>query len=270
VADPRAALETYVHLTAASIRARAQYRLSFALDFAATFVAGVTDFLVILVLFSHLPVIGGWSLPEVALLYGLAGMSFALADMLVGHLDAFDEQVRTGRFDVLLVRPHGSLFQVLASELAIRRLGKLAQAAAVLTYALAGVHVDWTPLRAALLPLTVLTGTAIFSGVWIAGASITFWTTDVREVVNAFTYGGSFLSSYPVNLFGTWVRRFLAFAVPMAFVAYYPCLVILGRDDLVAGLPWLGLLAPVVGAVTLAAGRGIWQVGVRHYRSTGS
>jgi viologen exporter family transport system permease protein len=270
VADPLAALETYAHLAAASIRSRAQYRLSFALDFVGTFVSALTDFVAILVLFSHLPVLGGWTLPEVSLLYGVAGISFALTDMLVGHLDGFGELIRTGTFDVLLVRPHGSLFQVVASELAIRRLGKLSQAAAVLLYAVANAPVAWSAPKVALLLLTLGTGTAIYAGIWVAGAAIAFWTTEIREVANAFTYGGSYLASYPINLFGVWLRRFLAFVVPAAFVAYYPCVVILGKPDPVAGLPWLGLLAPVVALATLAAGRLVWQLGVRHYRSTGS
>jgi ABC-2 type transport system permease protein len=200
----------------------------------------------------------------------VAGISFAVTDMLIGHLDTFGELIRTGTFDVLLVRPHGSLFQVVASELAIRRLGKLAQATAVLVYALIAVHVAWTPLKVALLLVTLVSGTAIFAGVWIAGASISFWTTDIREVTNVFTYGGSFLASYPIGIFGAWLRRFLAFVVPMAFVAYYPCVTILGKHDPVAGQPWLGLLSPVVALATLAAGRQAWQIGVRHYRSTGS
>ena len=270
MAEPLATLETYTRLVGASIRSRAQYRLSFVLDFVATFTSALTDFLAILVLFSHVPVLGGWSRPEVAFLYGLAGITFALTDMLVGHLDGFDELIRTGTFDVLLVRPHGSLFQVVASELAVRRLGKVAQAGAVLVYALATVHVAWSPVKAGLLLVTFLSGTAIYAGIWVAGASISFWTTQVREVVNAFTYGGNYLASYPINLFGVWLRRFLAFVVPAAFVAYYPCVVILGKTDPVAGLPWLGYLSPVVAVATLAAGRLAWQLGVRRYRSTGS
>lgn len=270
MAELLAGVETYLHLAGASIRARAQYRLSFALDFVATFAGGLTDFVAILVLFAHLPALGGWSLPEIALLYGVAGVSFALTDMLIGHLDGFGELIRTGAFDVLLLRPHGSLFQVVASEFAVRRLGRLAQSFAVLGYAVANVHVAWTPLRVAVLLVSFASGTAIFAGIWIAGTSISFWTVEIREVVNAFTYGGSYLASYPVNIFGVWLRRFLAFVVPAAFVAYYPCVVVLGKSDPVAGLPWLGLLSPVVAAATLAAGQAAWRLGVRHYRSTGS
>jgi ABC-2 type transport system permease protein len=276
VAEPRPALpilaelEAYWRLVGGSVRARAQYRISFVMDIVASFIGSIGDLLAILVIFSHLPVLGGWTRPEVCVLYGLAGISFGLTDMLVGDLDRLGDLIRMGTFDIVMLRPLGSLLQVIASELQVRRLGRVAQAAVPLVWGMANVNVDWNPARLLMLPVTVIGGIAIFSGVWIAGASISFWTSESREVANTFTYGGNFLTSYPVNLFGDWLRRFMAFVVPLAFVAYYPCLVILGKPDPILGRPELGLLSPAIAAMALAAGRGLWRLGARHYQSTGS
>ena len=265
-----AALVTYAHLAGASVRARAQYRLSFALDFAGAFLAGLTDFVVILVLFAHLPRLGGWSLPEIAFLYGVSGVSFAMTDMLLGHLDSFGETIRTGAFDVMLLRPLSSLYQAASAEFAIRRLGRVAQAASVLAYALSRLPVVWTPGRLLALALTLVCGTVIYSGIWIAGGSINFWTSELRELPNSFTYGGNMLTSYPLTIFTGWLRRLVTLLAPLAFVSYYPALLVLGRPDPLLGTPWLGLLTPGVAVATLLAGRAVWQTGVRRYRSTGS
>jgi len=270
VAERLGPLTTYRRLAGASIRARAQYRLTFGLDFAAQFVAGLSDFLAILVIFHHLPQLGGWSLPEVAFLYGMAGISFALTDLWIGQLDTLGHMIRLGTFDVFLVRPLGSLFQVAASELQVKRLAKAGQAGAVFAYALANLHVAWSPARILMIAVAIGSGAAIFSGVWIAGSAISFWTTDVQEIVNSFTYGGSFLTSYPINIFGAWTRRMLAFVVPMAFVAYYPSLFILDKPDAVIGQPALAFASPLVAGLTLLAGAAVWRTGVGHYRSTGS
>jgi len=180
------------------------------------------------------------------------------------------EMIRRGTFDVLLLRPLGSLMQAAGTEFAVRRLGRVAQSAAVLAYALASLHVAWTPGRLLMLPVMLVSGAAIFSGVWIAGSCINFWTTELRELPNSVTYGGSLLTSYPITIFGGWLRRLMAFVVPLAFVAYYPALLVLDRPDPVLGAPWLGLLAPAAGAAALLAGAGLWRLGVRRYRSTGS
>ena len=263
-------MAAYGRLAGASVRGRLQYRLSFGLDFLTSMLAALLDFLAILVVFQHLPLLGGWSLWEVAFLYGTAGVSFGLADLLVGQLDVLGQMIRMGTFDVVLVRPLGTLFQVVSSELALRRLGKVLQAGTVLALTLPHLQVAWSPAKALVLLLMLAAGMAIFVGIWIAGAAISFWTTDVSEVVNSVTYGGNFLTAYPVNVFGAWVRRFLAFGVPLAFVAYYPSLFILDRRDALGGPAWLSFASPLVAAAVLAAGAAVWRTGVRHYRSTGS
>ena len=270
MAEAAAGLDLYRRLAAASVRSRAQYRLSFVLDLITAFGATVGDFLAIAVIFTHLPRLSGWTLYEVAFLYGCAGISFGITDMLMGQLDNFSEHIRRGTFDIFLGRPLGTLFQVTASEFAIRRLGKIAQAGAVLAFALANLHIAWSPARLAMLAVMIPAGTAIFAGIWIGFATMGFWTTQINEVTNAFTYGGNFVASYPITVLGPWLRNLLAFVIPMAFVTYYPSLFVLGKPDPLGGPWWLSLASPAVGALTLVVAGGLWQVGVRHYRSTGS
>ena len=121
-----------------------------------------------------------------------------------------------------------------------------------------------------MLVVMVVSGSLIFAGVWVALASIAFWLIDSIEVANAFTYGGNFLAQYPVNIFGPWLRRFAIFVFPIAFVAYFPSLYVLGKDDPL-GLPHaLQFVSPAVAAASLVGGTLVWRVAVRHYRSTGS
>jgi ABC-2 type transport system permease protein len=87
--------------------------------------------------------------------------------------------------------------------------------------------------------------------------------------VNAFTYGGSFLTQYPVSIFGPWVRRLLAFVIPMAFVCYFPALYVLDKPDEL-GLPhWLSFASPAVAVLTVLVAGLLWRNAVRHYRSAG-
>lgn len=260
----------YARLVGARIRSQMQYRISFALDTISGFCATFIDFLAILIIFAHLPRLAGWSLGEVAFFYGMANISFALADLVVGHLDLLSGMVRTGAFDLVLVRPVDALFQVLSSDFQLRRLGRVAQGVVVLLYALTATHIHWTAGRIVMLPLTILTGTVIYSAIWISATTVVFWTVEGREMSNAFTYGGSFLASYPVNIFSGWLRRILAFIIPMAFVCYFPGVYILNHPDPLHTPPILRFCAvPIALLLGLIAGR-VWQIGVRHYRSTGS
>ena len=263
------ALLLYRRLVGARVRSQLQYRASFALDIVAMFLITFLDFGAILVIFSNVPELGDWSVAEVALLYGIGGIAFALTDMVIGHLDELSQSIRTGNFDLVLIRPRGTLFQVITADFQLRRLGKAAQATVVLVYALSALDIDWTPGRAGMLVLAVLSASLIFGAVWVAVICIVFWTVEGREAANAFTYGGQFLTQYPINVYDQWLRRFLAFVMPMAFVAYFPALYILDKPDPL-GLPtFLQFISPFV-AVTFACVAGAaWRTAVRHYRSAG-
>lgn len=247
-----------------------QYRASFWLNLAGSVGGTFIDFLTILVLFEHTPALAGWSLPEVAVLYAISGMSFGLTDLVMGHMDRLGSMIRTGEMDTFLIRPMGSLFQVLASDFQLRRVGKILQAATVLVVAVAAAGMEVTFAKTVVLVSTVVFGAALFGAVWVVFASVCFWTTDASEVTNAFTYGGNFLAAYPITIFGTWVRRLLAFVVPMAFIAYFPALYLLDRPRSggIAGLAPFATPLVTLGFGILAGF--VWRFAVRHYRSTGS
>jgi viologen exporter family transport system permease protein len=259
----------YGRLIGARIRAQLQYRASFALNLVGAALISFVDFAAILVIFHQIDALAGWTVAEVALLYAVSSVSFALTDLAIGHLDLLPRMVRDGDFDLILVRPLGSLYQVVSSDFQLRRLGKALQGLAVLVVALVALDVDWTAGRVAMVFGMIVTGVAIFASVWVVFATVAFWFVDSTEVANSFTYGGNFLAQYPVNVFGTWLRRFVVFVVPLAFVAYFPSLYVLDKPDPLGAPTALQFLAPVVAVVAAVVAGVVWRFAVRHYRSAG-
>lgn len=259
----------YLRLVGGQIRSQLQYRLSFGLLVVSTAALSALDFAVILVFFENVPALAGWSVGEVAFLYGVSGLSFALADMLIGHVDGLQPKVRDGSFDLLLVRPRGTLFQVATSDFQLRRLGRAAQAAAVLGWAIARVDVVWTAGRVAIVVGAVACGVVLYSAIWVAVSTIVFWTVEGIETASAFTYGGQTLTQYPLDVYGAWLRAFSVYVVPVAFAAYLPALVVLGKPDPLALPRAVELSFPLVALAAAAVAGAIWRVAVRHYRSAG-
>jgi ABC-2 type transport system permease protein len=265
--------QLYRRLVGAHIRSQMQYRASFMFDFVAQFIGNVVDFAVVAVLFTRFPTIGGWSLGEVGLLYGLSSVSFALADMLASGFDYTyfgPTMVRLGGFDQILVRPVSVFLQVLASQFVLRRVGRILQGALILAVALSLLDVAWTPIQIAFGLATIAGGVVFFMGLFIFGSGISFWTVESLEVMNILTYGGQMMTSYPMHIFQDWLRSIFTFVIPMAFVNYYPTLWLLGKPDPL-GLPtWLAFLSPIVCLIVFGVGVWMWRFGARHYQSTGS
>ncbi len=260
----------YLRLIAARARGQLQYRVSFVLQLAGSFALSFIDFAAVLVIFQHLPYLAGWSLGDVAFLYGSSYIAFQLTDIAIGHLDLLPQLIQTGEFDLVLIRPLGALFQVLTADFTMRKLGSLAQGVIVFGFALSRVQVDWTAGRVLVTLLIPPIGMLIFGSVWVLGASTTFWTVRTMEIINSFTYGGQALTSYPMHIYGTWLRRLFIFVVPVAFVNYFPALYVLNKPDPLGAPGFVHFLSPLVAVAAVLIASRVWQFGVRHYRSTGS
>lgn len=263
-------LRFYWVLTGAQVRSQMEYRASFAFQALSVALGNGVFFLGTVVLFQRFPTIAGWTLGEVAFLYGLGGTAFALSDMLCGGFDRLGPAIQSGTFDRVLTRPLGTFVQTLGADFQLRRLGRIAQALLVLGVALTLVDVSWTVPKALVLVSALGSGVVLYSGVWVIGAAVTFWTVQTSEVTNVFTYGGSEMVEWPMSIYADWLRHFFTFAVPLAFVTYLPGLFILGKDDPL-GLPAiLQVCSPLVAGLFMLPALAAWRLGVRHYQSTGS
>lgn len=263
-------MSVYLRLIAAQVRSQASYRTSFAIDVLSQAGVTVVEIATVTLFFGVTRSLGGFSLAETLLVAGLALTCFRIGDMFAGGLDHLSRYVRLGHMDRLLVRPLSSLGQLFVDTLEVRRIGAVAQAVLTLGIALGINRIVWNPATIVVLVMAVISGSVIIASVFVAGNTFTFWFVEGREISNAFTYGGRDFTTYPITVYGSVFRFLFAFVIPLAFVAYYPALTLLGRPDPL-GLPsWFGFCSPVAAAIVATAAGVFWRTGIRHYRGTGS
>ncbi|MFI2783120.1 ABC transporter permease [Streptomyces sp. ALB3] len=263
-------VRAYGLIVAMWLRSTMAYRASFVMTALGNFLVTGFDFVTIMLMFGHVDALGGFTLPEIALLYGTSATAFGLCDLVLGSMERLGRRVRDGTLDTLLVRPVPVLAQVAADRFALRRLGRITQGLLVLGYALVTLDIGWTPLKVVMMPLMVLSGAAIFGAVFVVGAAFQFYAQDASEVQSAFTYGGTTLLQYPPSVFAQDLVRGVTFVVPLAFVSWLPALYVLGRDYPVDLPQWVAFLPPVVAAGCWVLAGLAWRAGLRAYRSTGS
>lgn len=266
----REAVRVYLLIVGMWVRSTMAYRTSFVLTALGNFAATGLDFVMILLMFSHITVLGGFTLAEVAFLYGSTSTAFGVADLVMGSMDRLGRRVRDGTLDTLLLRPAPVLAQVAADRFALRRLGRITQGSLVLAWAVLRIDVHWTVVKVLMVPMMLLSGSVIFCAVYVAGGAFQFVAGDASEVQNSVTYGGNTMLQYPPAIFAHELVRGVTFVVPLAFVNWLPALHILGRPDPL-GLPgWVDFASPAVAVVCCGLAGAAWRAGLRSYRSTGS
>lgn len=260
----------YLKLLAARLRSDMQYRISFSAEIVGTFLITALDFAMVAILLTRFRAIGGWTLPEVLFLYGTASVSFAIAELLVGGYEDFEAWVVRGEFDQILLRPLPITFQMITARFQTRRFGRLAQGLIALAVAFSMLRLDWGPFDVIFFGVMIISGALLFMSIFVAGATTSFWAPQAHEAVNIFSYGGQFMTSYPMHIYQEWLVSVFTFVIPMAFINYYPSLHLLDKPDpfnLPAIMPFL---SPFVAVIAFRVTLGFWRVGVRRYQSTGT
>ena len=260
----------YRKIIAARVRSQMSYRVSFAVECLTQVVAQAFELIVVLVLFTRIDALGGFGVTEVLLMTAIAGIAFGLADLFAGQLDDLPTFIRSGTFDAVLLRPLGTLPQMMSTDIRLRRVGRVLAGALTLAYALAHAAIDWTPWKVLLVVVAPLAGGVILGSVWVVACSVCFWLIESRELANSVTYGSGAFTSYPITVFSKGIRYLMAYVVPGAFVAYYPSLALLGRTDPLGAPGWVGWISPLVALAAAGFAGAFWRFAVRHYRGTGS
>jgi len=266
----RNTLKLYQRYLAVSVRAQMLYRASFVMQTLAQLGVTATEFFGIWALFNRFESLGIWRLEEVGLFYGVVGMAWTITDTIGKGFDTFGNTVKAGDFDRVLLRPRSIVFQLLAQDTQLRRLGRMVLNAGVLVWAWTSLGLGWSMENNLLLAGAILGGAALFFGLLVIQATISFWTVESLEVMNIMTYGGVTTAQYPLSIYPGWLRNFFIFFVPLGVVMYFPVVQILGKVDPLGSPAWLGWAGPLVGVIFLLIALQIWKLGVRHYTSTGS
>lgn len=256
----------YTRLIGAALRAQLEYRTSYLLQAIGSAMICAVEFGAISALFRRFGHIAGWTLPEVALLYGITNIAWSVAES-VGHgLDDFGGLVRRGEFDMVLTRPRSTLLQLFGRAFSLRRLGRLVQAVFFIGWAFTQLPANPDLGELLLLAYAVAGAIALFLGLLVIQAALVFWTTDSLELMNVLTYGGVQTAQYPVVIYPTWMRWLFLSVVPIGLVVYLPVKAVLHKTLLA---PPLSALGPTAGILFGAGALWMWNMGVRRYTSAG-
>ena len=263
------AVEAYRILLGSRVRSQLAYRTSFWLNVVTSVGVGMIEFIEIYAILSNVPVFGGLDLRQAALVFALAGVGFALAEIVFGQLDTMPTYLRLGRIEVMLVRPMPLLLQLITSDFQLRRLGRVAVSVLIICVVLPGLHLVYTPATVYLLVITPFVGAAIYAAFFTTAGGLQFFLIDGAEFTASFVYGGSYAGQLPGSVLITPVRVLFTFVFPATISAYLPALLIMGLPGPQFLPAWLGWFAPFFAAWAWLLAWLAWRTGIRRFTGAG-
>ena len=247
------------------IKMQLEYKKAFIISVIGSFLITFLLTISVYFLFEEFEQIGNWTFYEVAFLFGMVFLNFSISEMFLRGLDHFENIIKNGEFDRILIRPQNALMQATCTEFDLSKIGRILQCLIVIGISLTNLNIEWNLYKVFVFVLMNIGCFIIFLGIFILKASFCFWTIQGLEFMNILSEGGKKVAQYPIDIYAKWFRMFFTFIVPFGLVNYYPVLYLFGKAD-----NWyLGIL-PLFTILFLIPCILVWKIGVKHYESTGS
>ena len=263
------ALRLYLRLVALSMQARMQYRADFFMGILSVIALNAINLGLIGIIVYRFVNLNGWIVWELFFLYCLWLLGHSLYSLFFWHFWDLEEYLIQGTFDQFLLRPASPFIQFLGRE--VQYIGFADMSVAITGLILAYVNLDlhWGVTEWFFFPLVVLSGTVIETALTLMTACIAFWTGRSGMAIDLIMEFNMLVQHYPIDIFGLWFRVVVTGIIPVAFMNYYPSLLLLGKFDPNAPFAWLVYMSPLVAlTLSLIASR-VWNLAIRRYASSG-
>ena len=200
--------------------------------------------------------IGGYTIREVLLLWGLTAASFGLSRVLFTRAFSLSELIISGKLDSYLVQPKNVLLSVVTSATNISAIGDLLYGLILLGFCGFSMRLLF------LFLLFTVTGTVILTAFAVILGSLSFWFVRTEMVGNQMVSGMISFMTYPDGIFQGISRFLLYFIIPVGMAVYHPVHLMTEFD---AGM-FLEVIAYAV--LLMAAAVIVFYRGLRRYSSS--
>lgn len=261
-------LALFWHHVRLRMRERMEYRGAFLLGMLAQGVGYAAGVAVIWLTLHRFEVIAGWDWSEIALLYSLSVITYALgAAFAFSPMTELETMVQQGTLESVLVKPTNPLLTLIGQRFNVGYISHLVLAGSIFLWALTAARIEWSLATILLLISAVVSGAFIQAGMLVL---IGAWTFTFTRAGALFRLNGQMrlFLQWPMTIFGALPQVVLTVVFPLAFATYYPAATVLSKDgQLFPG--WTGWLTPVVGPVFFWIAYNVWMGGIDRYQGAG-
>lgn len=259
----------YFRLIRVAMQARLQYRADFLTGIMGVIVLNVVNLSLIGILVSRFRHLNGWTLWEMVFLYCLWILGHSLFSFFFWHIRTLEDFLVQGTFDQFLIRPASPFVLFLGHEVQYLGIADATFGITGLSLAYSNLGLHWNGRQWLLLGAAILAGTLIETTLSLMIACLAFWTGRSRRAHSLLMRINMMIQHYPVDMFGFVFRVIVTGLIPVAFMNYYPALMLLGKLDPQSPWAWLSYMSPVVAAALVIISAMIWHVALQHYSSSG-
>lgn len=258
-------LDIYRKILLQDLKSKMSYRADFVISNIGMIVSNLVGFVTFYILFQNFPSINGWTMYEMLFLYGFSLVALTPVQCFFDNNWNLRYAVKTGDFIKYCFRPINIFFYYISEVFDVKGLGQLAFGVGTLVYAWSHLALPVTAATIAQTVLFLIAASLFMIAIMNFAAATCFWIQNSGYIM-VIMFRFKDFAKYPASIFNSVFRIVFTFVIPIAFIAYYPSLVVLRPNS----VPLLSWLSPVIGLIFFYLSYRFWLLGARKYDGTGS
>lgn len=255
----------YRKILAQDLKSKMSYRADFIISTIGMIFTNVAGFISFWILFQNFPSINGWGYYEMLFLYGFSLIALTPVQCFFDNNWNLRMRVYSGDFIKYCFRPINLFFYFQSEVFDIKGIGQFLFGLGTLIYSWNMLGLGFSALMLLKMIVFLISASLVMIALQNAAASACFWMQNSFFVLDFINKMKDY-AKYPVTIFSSIFRFIFTFVIPIAFIAYYPSLVILRPDE----VPLLSWLSPVVALVFFFLSYKLWMFGAMKYNGTGA
>lgn len=210
-------LFVYFQTIATSIRASLNLRESFIMQSLFMMLSNVIYFCFWLIYFKNFDSVRGWTLPDMACLYGIVSGSYGIFSVFFGGARYIARIITDGDLDLLIAKPKSLILQILGLKSIPSGWGDIASGVFLLIFS-GVISIQKSPL----LILLLISSTLFILAYSILMGSLSFWVQNSHNLSKQLFEFLLTFSNYPKTIYIGGVKFFLMTIIPSAFIGFLP------------------------------------------------
>lgn len=261
-------IRLYGQFLRVAILGKVQYKADFFVGVISVLILNAVNLSLIGILVYNFNTLGKWNIWDLLFLYSFWMLSRGIYGVFFWHLSDLEEMIVGGTFDAYLVRPVSPFLQFIGKDISYTGVGDFLVGMLGFILAATQLGIQWHIGQWVYFVACVLSGTLIQVAINLIGASLCFWTTRSNAAMYIAERFTVLMQQYPVSIFGKYFQIFVTCLLPVAFINYYPSVVLL--DKAAGEIQVWHYFAPLVSVIMLAIASIVWTKGIKRYAGTGN
>ena len=264
------ALALFLHYQRLNFLVEWQDKTNIAATLFGILLGGFLQFLMVVILINRFGDAKGWDLGQIAFIFGLWRVQYALVLVFYGSTLHVNHLVQQGMFDRWLTRPRSLLVQFAGLYFGVAMAGQFMVAIGLIAFGLLQSPLPWSWWLLPWLLISTISGLVIFLSVTFLIASSSLFRVDTESAGYAMhNTVGLWMNLFPHSVYALAVQFILAFIVPWAFMSFFPSHLIYGRGSALTFGSLFMFLGPVAAIAVAGLATFVWRRGLRYYQGAG-